>query len=351
MPQILEPFVLPSLGLPILDVRSPGEYAAGHVPGASSLPLFSDTERAAVGICYAREGNQAAVRLGLEYAGPKLGGLVDQARTILAGRALAHGERPTHAMAGGSELVVHCWRGGMRSASVAWLLETAGLRVAVLAGGYRGWRRYAHTVFAGSRPLLVVGGMTGSGKTAVLRALARRGEAVLDLESLAKHRGSAFGDLLQPPQPSQEQFENDVAAVLMGSEGPIWVEDESFNLGQIRLPPALVHRIGTSPIWIIEADREKRVGRLVAEYAAAPPAELAAAIGRIRKRLGAERHAAALAALERGDMAEVARLCLHYYDKAYRQGLESRFGPRLEPVPPVAMAAWDEVNPFQGAPV
>jgi tRNA 2-selenouridine synthase len=330
--------------LPILDVRSPGEFAAGHVPGAASLPLFSDAERAAVGTCYAREGNQAAVRLGLDFVGPKLGGFVDRAREILAAWRGA-GDGGAAAPAEGPDLVIHCWRGGMRSASMAWLLETAGLKPAVLAGGYRAWRAWARTAFGGTRPLLVVGGLTGSGKTELLHTLARRGLAVLDLEGLAKHRGSAFGDLLLPPQPSQEQFENDLAAVLLDGEGPLWVEDESFNLGRLRLPAEFVTRLGAAPIWVVEVSMESRVQRLMAEYAAAPRSALIAALARIKKRLGAERHAAALAALEAGDMATVARHCLHYYDKAYAKALADRTGPRLDELPPEALAAWKEVNP------
>ena len=151
---------------PILDVRSPGEHEKGRLPEALSFPLFSDEERAAVGTCYKQEGRDAAVELGLEYVGPKMAGFVKQAKQLSPERTVR----------------LHCWRGGMRSGSLGWLLETAGFKTVLLEGGYKAFRRWVRTQLARSQPIFIVGGMTGTGKTLVLHALAEHDEQILDLE-------------------------------------------------------------------------------------------------------------------------------------------------------------------------
>ena len=128
---------------PILDVRSPGEYAQGHLPDAVSFPLFSDDERAQVGTCYKQQGKEIAIELGLELVGPKMAGLVKQAKVLAPER----------------QVRVHCWRGGMRSGSVGWLLETGGLEVKLLAGGYKSFRQWVRSTLATHRQVVVVGGI------------------------------------------------------------------------------------------------------------------------------------------------------------------------------------------------
>lgn len=303
-------FLTQAAHLPVLDVRAPAEFAAGRVPGAYSLPLFSDEERAAVGTCYKRQGRDAAVLLGLDLAGPKLRGLAEAARALApAGRVL-----------------VHCWRGGLRSASVAWLLETAGLNVATLEGGYKAFRRFARDVLAAPRLFRVLGGLTGVGKTEVLHALAARGAAALDLEGLARHKGSVFGHLGEAPQPTQEQFENVLAMRLhaLPATTPVWVEDESRRLGRVVLPPALYAQMQAADLVVLEAPVEARVARLVATYGAFPPDALQEAIGSARKRLGEGRRRDARDAVARGDLAAACRILLAYYDAAYAHTLERR---------------------------
>ncbi|MGB3547800.1 MAG: rhodanese-like domain-containing protein, partial [Saprospiraceae bacterium] len=178
--------LLPSPDRVLLDVRSPGEYAEGHIVGARSLPLFSDEERAEVGTAYKQEGPAPAFLLGLERSGPKLRAYVERALELAPGR----------------RVTVHCWRGGQRSASMGWLLERAGFDVAILPGGYKAYRTEARA-WLGSFPhhLRLLCGPTGSGKTAVLHALRAQGAAILDLEGMARHRGSSFGAIGQEPQP------------------------------------------------------------------------------------------------------------------------------------------------------
>ncbi|MEO0410134.1 MAG: tRNA 2-selenouridine(34) synthase MnmH, partial [Cyanobacteria bacterium P01_A01_bin.135] len=302
---------------PILDVRSPGEYAQGHLPGARSLPLFTDEERAEVGTCYKRQGRDAAVELGLALVGPKLVTFAQQAKAW-AGEAESCGQ-----------VRVHCWRGGMRSSSMAWLLETAGLSPVVLKGGYKAFRRWVRHSLSQQKPILTLGGMTGTGKTQVLTALAKQGEQVLDLEGLAHHRGSSYGSLGLPPQPTTEQFENRIAACWSSftPQRPVWIEAESSRVGACRVPDELFTQMMQAPVVQITRSPAERIQLLTAEYGQADPEALIAATQRIRKRLGGQRTQEAIAAIEQGDLATAIGLVLFYYDKTYRYDLEQRQPP------------------------
>ncbi len=295
---------------PILDVRAPAEYAQGHIPGALSLPLFSDEERARIGTTYKQVSPDKAVLLGLDFFGPKMRAMVEQAKKL----------------APGQEVRLHCWRGGMRSGAVLWLLELGGFHVNLLDKGYKDYRGWALAEFARPRQLRVLGGYTGSGKTAVLHELARRGEPVLDLEGLANHLGSSFGSLGQPPQPTQEQFENDLAAALakLPNDRPIWVEDESRTIGGLGIPAAFFEQMRAAPLVVLDVPSAARVQYLAADYGRHDAAGLAAAVLRLRKRLGGLVTKEALGAIADGDMARMVELVLAYYDKSYGYGLEGR---------------------------
>ncbi len=301
-----------ALPYPVLDVRAPAEYAQGHVPGAISLPLFTDEERAKIGTAYKRVSPEQAVHLGLKYFGPKMADMAKQAKRLVPGR----------------EVRLHCWRGGMRSGAVQWLLELSGFRVHLLAGGYKDYRRAVLAALAHPRPWRVLGGYTGSGKTVLLHALMALPDAppVLDLEGLAHHKGSAFGGIGQGEQPTQEQFENALAAALLAlpANVPAWLEDESRQIGRLVLPPALYDQLRAAPCYFLDEPRPARVARLAAEYGAEDPAALAAAIGRIGKRLGGLATRDALAAVAAGDFARMVDLVLTYYDKTYGYGLAER---------------------------
>ena len=186
--------------VPIIDVRSPGEFADGHIPGALNVPLFTNDERALVGTSYKEKGPDKALLLGLDIVGPKMSQIASD------------GKR--YAGPGGT-VAIHCWRGGKRSGSVGWLLSTAGLDVQLLEGGYKAYRSVVLQFFE-KCPIefIVVGGRTGSRKTAVLHELQRRGEQVVDLEGLANHKGSAFGWINESPQPTTQQFENNLYDLL-----------------------------------------------------------------------------------------------------------------------------------------
>ncbi len=298
----------------VLDVRSPGEYAAGHLPGAHCFPLFDDRERAQVGTTYKQIGSHEALLVGLELVGPKMRSLVERARHLAPAK----------------EVLVHCWRGGLRSESVAWLLTTAGFTAHTLEGGYKAYRNHALASFRSIPPLMVLGGATGSGKTAVLRALQARGEQVIDLEALARHRGSAFGGIGQGEQPTTEQFQNDLHHVWqqLDPTARVWIEDESFSIGQVKLPLELWNVMKARPLVVLEVPRAARIQRLVQEYGSLDRLELERAVVTIQKRLGGLRTQQTLQALTDGQWAEAAGYLLAYYDKSYERCLKkSHHGP------------------------
>ncbi len=299
----IQHFLTAARTLPVVDVRSPSEYAAGHIPGAVNLPLFSDEERAAVGTLYKQSGNQEAVMAGLEYVGPKMAGFAREAVRLAPGK----------------QLLVHCWRGGMRSASMAWLFETAGIKAFTLKGGYKTYRNHVLGSFGRPFDLRIIGGETGSGKTEILHAIGRAGEQILDLEAIASHRGSSFGALGQAAQPSVEQFENDLfhAFDQVDPSRPLWIEDESKSIGRVYLPNPFWAMKTAAPVFRVRLPFEVRVQRLVKDYGHFPKNVLGEAVMRIAKRLGGLATQQAMEALETGNLAETVRITLRYYDKAY----------------------------------
>jgi len=296
--------------LPLVDVRSPAEYEHAHIPGAVNIPLFDNEERKQVGIRYKQGGKENAVLLGLEYVGPKMVDFVKQAKRLARNK----------------KILVHCWRGGMRSGSMAWLFETAGLEVTVLEGGYKAYRHYIREQFSKPVNMIVLGGYTGSGKTAVLKELEIHGEQFLDIEGIAHHKGSVFGPLGQKKQPSNEQFENNLADVWRKFDfsKPVWVEDESRQLGSCGIPDPLFTRMRQAPVIKIVIPKPERVKRLVYEYGGFDRKVLAEQIEKIRERLGGQFANEALKALHDGNLEFVANLTLRYYDKAYEYGISKR---------------------------
>ncbi|SHI31605.1 tRNA 2-selenouridine synthase [Hymenobacter daecheongensis DSM 21074] len=320
MPRLpLSEFLQGPAHAPILDVRAPIEYAQGHIPGALSLPLFSDEERARIGTAYKQVSQDRAIHIGLDFFGPKMSKLVKHAQKLAPGK----------------EVRLHCWRGGMRSGAVLWLLELAGFKVHLLDKGYKEYRRWALAQFAEPRPMLILGGLTGSGKTDVLHELARQQETIVDLEGLANHKGSSFGAIGLPPQPTPEQFENNLALVL--SELPTdvvpWLEDESLTIGRLTIPKPFFEQMRHAPLVVLDIAKEVRTRKLAAEYGKEDPQQLAEAIQRISKRLGGLATKEALAAIEAGDMEKMVDIALSYYDKTYGFGLENKASRRIVRVP------------------
>lgn len=296
--------------LPVIDVRSPAEYAAGHIAGAHNLPLFDNEERALVGTTYKQVNRQEALLEGLEIVGPKMRSFVEQALQIAPQR----------------KVLVHCWRGGMRSESFAWLLRTAGMEVATLKGGYKAYRNHGLESLKQPVQLFIVGGETGSGKTDILKAMAELGEQVIDLETLAHHKGSSFGGIGQANQPTTEQFQNLLfeAWRKLDLSRPVWVEDESFSIGGVQLPYELWEQMKAAKMIRVQLPKSERIRRLVREYGRQDKQALETAIRRIEKRLSTPRMQQALDDLAQGRLAAVADNLLTYYDRSYRRNMDRR---------------------------
>lgn len=300
----------------IFDVRSPGEFSQGRIPGAHSLPLFTDAERAIIGTLYKQSGKEKAIHQGLKIVGPKLSDFVTHVKTQLHEGSAK----------------VHCWRGGMRSASMAWLLQTAGLPTVTLKGGYKIFRRWCLEKLKIPLKIIVLSGLTGSGKTSVLHALKATGEQVLDLEGLAHHRGSSYGMLNQPPQPTTEQFENEIAlhCSSFDSNRTVWVEDESHMIGRCKIPDPLFHLMRSSQVLIIQPPIEERIQRLHSEYGKLPEIDLIMATERIAKRLGGVRTNEIVNLIREGKLRDAIEITLQYYDAAYHYAINKRNQPKMK---------------------
>lgn len=340
----IEEFLTLAQQYPLLDVRSPGEYNHAHIPNAISFPLFSDEERRAVGTAYKQKSREEAIKIGLDFFGVKMRKMVEEAASIVGSHKSAvnvNNETPANnyrLKTNESKIVlIHCWRGGMRSAGVAWLLDLYGFKVYTLIGGYKAFRQWALQQFDKKYTFKVLGGYTGSGKTIVLKTLSEKGQCVIDLEGLAGHKGSAFGNIGLPKQPSQEFFENKLAlqlAVLCGSlstneaKNPscIWAEDESQRIGDVNIPIQLWKHIRQHPVFFLDVPFEERLKHIVQEYGNLERERLVNAIIRIKKRLGGLETKEAINALVEDRTEDCFRILLSYYDRWYYKGLHNREG-------------------------
>lgn len=343
---------------PVLDVRSPGEYLHAHIPGAQSLPLFSDEERKVVGTAYKQESKQVAIKIGLKYFGVKMVEMVETVeamfqelnpsksgsnKSFTQSSQLHHSSQTSHSTQSSHStsntptfsskiVLVHCWRGGMRSAGVAWLLDLYGYQVYTLQGGYKTYRGWVLEQFEKDYPIQILGGYTGSGKTEVLKALAKKSECVIDLEGLAGHKGSAFGNMGLPAQPSQEMFENKLAQALSNtaptediensSPTCIWMEDESQRIGTVNIPTVLYQKMRQKKVFFLDIPFESRLDYICIHYGKFPKEQLINAIIRIKKKLGGLETKTAINSLVEDDVRSSFRVLLQYYDKLYSKGLE-----------------------------
>lgn len=300
--------------IPVIDVRSPSEFSCGHIPGASNIPLFDDDERAIVGTLYKKEGRIAAIKEGLKLSGKSLHLKLEKAREY----------------AKDGRLLVHCWRGGMRSEAMSWLFSLGDIECLVLEGGYKSYRNHIINAFREVKNLVVLGGMTGSSKTYILHQLSAWGNQVVDLENLASHKGSAFGSLGQASQPTTEQFSNNLFRKLseLNPEEPIWIEDESRNIGSVFMPEELYLNMQKSLTVIIKMSIQTRMPRLLSEYAGFPPEQLKSSVMKISKRLGGDNVREAIEAIERGDLEKAITITLLYYDKAYEYSIRRKSGAK-----------------------
>lgn len=295
--------------VPILDVRSPSEYATGHVPNAISFPIFSDEERAEVGTLYKQKGQKLATKKALEIVGPKLVLFIEQAEIF-----------------GVSEFRMYCWRGGMRSQSMATLLESYGFKVVLLKDGYKGYRNYIIEYFSTKLPLKVITGYTGSKKTAFLYFLKAKGAQIIDIEGLANHQGSSFGNQKSKSQPTTEQFQNELLDAFrkMDTNKTIYVEDENMRIGKVNMPEVFYQQKNDSPHIFIEIDKAERVEFLKEDYKNLSVDELILATEGISKKLGLELANEAIECIRKGEGTRAATIILTYYDRQYHKSISNK---------------------------
>ncbi|MEQ1676273.1 MAG: tRNA 2-selenouridine(34) synthase MnmH [Chitinophagaceae bacterium] len=329
---------------PVFDVRSPGEYNHAHIPGAHSLPLFTDEERKVVGTAYKQESREQAIKLGLDFFGPKMRSLVESVESKLEVQSKKYeaGNSTTPVLPTSKIVLVYCWRGGMRSGAVSWLLDMYGFKVYTLIGGYKKFRNYVLDTFKQPFQFNILGGYTGSGKTELLKTLKEKGETIVDLEGIANHKGSAFGNIGMPKQPGQEMFENLLSselrvvsgeqntespkATIGGFGGSIWLEDESQRIGQVNIPHDLWKNMRQSPVYFLDIPFEERLKHIVQEYGQLDPEKVTDAIGRISQKLGHLNAKTAILLLNEGKITESFDILLKYYDKHYFKSLHNREG-------------------------
>lgn len=319
----------------VLDVRSEGEYGHAHIPGAYSLPLFSDEERKVVGTAYKQESREQAIKIGLDYFGAKMRKMVEQVEEIKAKIKNEKLKSPgndagyTDNNKTSTPILVHCWRGGMRSAGVAWLLDLYGFEVYTLAGGYKSFRNWVLGRFEQPYVFKVLGGYTGSGKTELLKQLKNEKHPVIDLEDIAHHKGSAFGALGQLQQPTQEMFENKLAwqlfrVAMQAGDGHIWIEDESSRIGSVNLPQAFWKTMRQSPVFFLDIPFDERLDFIMNGYGSFEKKELIGSIIRIQKRLGGANTKDAVGHILDGNIKDAFAILLRYYDKYYANGMQER---------------------------
>jgi tRNA 2-selenouridine synthase len=339
----IEQFLELAKQYPVIDVRSPGEYKHAHIPGAYNLPLFTDEERKVVGTTYKQISRDQAVKTGLDFFGPKMRKMVEEIESLVVSRESLANDAGLKTK--DSRLVlIYCWRGGMRSAGVAWLMDLYGFKVFTLIGGYKKFRNYVLDTFKFPYQLNIVGGYTGSGKTEILKSLQQKGEKVIDLEGLANHKGSTFGNIGMPKQPTQEMFENILATELrakmtddrepMAALNPInghpktanllWLEDESQRIGLVNIPNELWKNMRNSKVYFLDIPFEERLKHIVQEYGRLDQEKMIEAIVRISEKLGNLNAKTAISLLKEDKIAESFAILLQHYDKLYLKSLHNR---------------------------
>ena len=313
----------------VIDVRTPLEFVQGHIPGAVNIPIFTNEERVIVGTTYKQKGRQPAILLGFELTGPKWADFIRQAEELAPNK----------------KVLVHCWRGGMRSGAMAWAFDLYGFEVGTLKGGYKAFRGSNIRSFSEKYNFRILSGGTGSAKTETLAELKNLGEQVIDLEDLAQHQGSSFGSMGKLIQPSQEQFENLFAVKLqeMDSRRTIWLEDESVTIGKRVIPKPIWEQMRNTEVLKLEISKSERITFLTSQYGALDKDFLKAAVLGIAKKLGPLETKLTLQAIDEGRMRDFITQVLVYYDKTYQKGINRRNQEVIKTL------ACKQINPTENA--
>lgn len=309
----VDDFLIKSKGELIIDVRAPIEFFKGHLPNAINIPLFEDTERAEIGTLYKQQGKDKAVNRGLEIVSPKMTVFVDRVKKLSKTK----------------KVFVYCFRGGMRSNSFAWLMNTSGLDAVIMKGGYKAFRNFVLNDFEKDRKIILLGGKTGSGKTDVLKKLLVLSIQTIDLENIAHHKGSAFGSINEQKQNPQQVFEHEIfhQLSLVNPSQPVLMEDEAQSIGYNKLPQGLWRQMEKSTIIKIEIPFELRVQKLVEDYATVDIEALKNCVIKISQQLGSLNTKLCLQYLDDRNLHDVARLSLLYYDRAYEFSYQKKKQP------------------------
>jgi tRNA 2-selenouridine synthase len=337
----IDKFIVDSTTALIVDVRSPAEFEQAHIPTALNLPLFNNEERAMIGTTYKKQSRTAAIKAALPLFGNKMLGMIELVEGWI-------NEKQIMGATAKPVIYVHCWRGGMRSAAVAWLLDLYGYKVIQLTGGYKAYRNWVLAQFSLSYPLKVLGGYTGSGKTEILHELKKRKHRVIDLEGIAHHKGSAYGAIGQAKQPSQEMFENLLAQSLLEenkNNSPIWLEDESQRIGTVMIPTALFQSLRNSNCYFLTIPFEERLNFIVEGYGKFDKESLLEATLRIQKRLGGLETKNTINFIEVGAFKEAFCILLKYYDKWYEKNTKNQTLPKVVLIPIIS----EKVDPLLNA--
>ena len=300
---------------PLIDVRSPSEYYKGNMPNSLNIPLFDNEERSIVGTVYKNYGREKAVIQGLDFLADKIDNMVNklfEALNVYKSKKVGSQiEEPT--------LKIYCARGGMRSQSISWLLEKYNQRNVTLRDGYKSYRKWALESFNQEWRINLIGGKTGTGKTKLLKLLDENNYQIIDLEGLACHRGSTFGGIGMKEQPSNEQFENNIAEKLKGfkKSNKIFVEAESANIGRCKIPHEFFSQMKSAERIEIKKSESNRLDELIKTYSIYEEKDLIEAVLRIKKRLGPQRTKIAIESIKNEDWRSVCKSVLEYYDKCY----------------------------------
>lgn len=303
-------FLTLSETIPVVDVRSPSEFEHASFPGSYTIPLLNNEERAIVGTTYKHEGNQTAVIKGYELVGHKFSDYIKQALILAPDK----------------KINVYCWRGGLRSNIMAFVLHTAGFEVTLLQGGYKKYRKWVLEMLEKPQQIKIVGGKTGSGKTYILHEIKKLGQQTIDLENLANHKGSAFGGLGQAAPPSVEMFENKLAMQWqnLNSEKVVWLENESRLIGSVRIPSKIYEAMKLATTYDIQVPLEERIAHIINEYGAFDTELLTACTRKLERKLGNLRMQQALDFLLHKELNAWVFMLLEYYDTTYLYNKEQR---------------------------
>ena len=297
-----------------VDVRSPREYEKGHFANAINLPIFNNKQFSNLGVVYKNEGQDKAIELGQEYASSRSSAIIKKLSELRS-----------------KDIILYCARGGMRSEGMHILLNNRGFNVNRIHRGYKSIREHMLNSFKMQKKLIILGGNTGSGKTTILNKMKSKGLSIIDLEKIANHRGSTFGNLGLSKQVTQQQFENNLAFewVNTPNQDYTYIESESRKIGRVVIPSEVWKNMSKSKYIKIDMGIERRVKNLLKEYGSPDKIILREKVDNIEKRLGGQNAKIAKEQLDKNDLPKFCKLLLeNYYDKLYKRSFNKRSTPR-----------------------